>query len=105
MKIFESLENLNVSEECLSNIVSLVEEYINEISDDFIAKRRIPAKEERDRKIIRHGKTMSCENPKGDEELLKLRQDAIDRLDKFDKHVKRYKELKKEGKIKGLKKD
>ena len=48
---------------------------------------------------------MSCENPKGDEELLKLRQDAIDRLDKFDKHVKRYKELKKEGKIKGLKKD
>ena len=34
MDIFESLENLNVSEACLSDIINMVEEYINEISDD-----------------------------------------------------------------------
>ena len=30
--IFESLENLNVSEECFEDIIGLVEEYINEVS-------------------------------------------------------------------------
>ena len=34
MDIFESLENLNVSEECFDEIIGLVEEYINEVSDD-----------------------------------------------------------------------
>lgn len=33
MDIFESLENLNVSEECFEDIVGLVEEYIQEKSD------------------------------------------------------------------------
>ena len=32
MDIFESLENLPVSEECFEDIISIVEEYINEIS-------------------------------------------------------------------------
>ncbi len=32
MSIFENLENLNVSEECLEDILNLVEEYINEVS-------------------------------------------------------------------------
>ena len=32
MSIFESLENLNVSEECFEDIVSIVEEYIHEVS-------------------------------------------------------------------------
>ena len=105
MNIFESLENLNVSEECFQEIKLLIEAMINEVSDKFIEKRRIPAKEERDKKIVRHGKTMSYENPKGDEELLKIRQEAIDRLNDFDEKVKRYKELKKEGKIKPCKKD
>ena len=34
MNIFESLENLNVSEECFNDIMGIVEEIINEISDD-----------------------------------------------------------------------
>ena len=33
MDIFESLENLPVSESCFDDIIGLVEEYINEISD------------------------------------------------------------------------
>ena len=36
MDIFESLENLNVSEECFKNIIELVEEYINELRDETI---------------------------------------------------------------------
>ena len=31
MNIFESLENLNVSEECFDDIIGIVEEYINEL--------------------------------------------------------------------------
>ena len=31
MDIFESLENLNISEECFNDILALVEEYVNEI--------------------------------------------------------------------------
>ena len=31
MDIFESLENLNVSEECFDDIIGIVEEYINEL--------------------------------------------------------------------------
>ena len=36
MDIFESLENLNVSEECFQSILSIIEEYINETSKDTI---------------------------------------------------------------------
>lgn len=34
MNIFESLENLNVSEECFDEIMGLVEEYISETSNE-----------------------------------------------------------------------
>lgn len=105
MNIFESLENLNVSEGCFQDIKALVETFINEVSDKFISKVRIPAGEKTAVKIIRHGKTMSSENPEGDPELLKIRQDAIDKLDNFDKKVRKYKELKRTGKIKPCKKD
>ena len=38
MDIFESLENLNVSEECFDEIMGLVEEYINELKNSTIEK-------------------------------------------------------------------
>ena len=38
MDIFESLENLNVSEECFDDIMGIVEEIINEVSDRKIRK-------------------------------------------------------------------
>lgn len=38
MNIFESLENLNVSEECFEDIVGLVEEYINEMNIFTVGK-------------------------------------------------------------------
>ena len=36
MDIFESLENLNISEECFDEIIDMVEEYINEVSDKTV---------------------------------------------------------------------
>ena len=37
MNIFESLENLNVSEECFDDVLRIVEEYISEIYDSTVA--------------------------------------------------------------------
>ena len=38
MDIFESLENLNVSEECFKDIINIVEKRINEVSDELADK-------------------------------------------------------------------
>jgi hypothetical protein len=38
MNIFESLENLNVSEECFDEIMKIVEGYINELKNETIEK-------------------------------------------------------------------
>ena len=38
MSIFESLENLNVSEECFDDIMDLVEEIINEVTVDYVSR-------------------------------------------------------------------
>ena len=40
MNIFESLENLNVSEECFEDIVSIVEGIINELKDGTYRRTR-----------------------------------------------------------------
>ena len=48
MNIFESLESLNVSEECFNDILNIVEEIINEVSKDMLAqaaKNSIPNRE------------------------------------------------------------
>jgi hypothetical protein len=39
MDIFESLENLNVSEECFDEIIGIVEELINEDIKSYIVKK------------------------------------------------------------------
>lgn len=70
MDIFESLESLNVSEECFDEISSLVEEYINEyikqskmqqLADVYIKRKNNvkdapegPEKEEAQRKLNRN---------------------------------------------------
>ena len=40
MNIFESLENLNVSEECFDDIINIVEEIINQLNDTTIQSMR-----------------------------------------------------------------
>ena len=94
MDIFESLENLDVSEECFNNIMSIVEEVINEVSKDYLNDKREKANIKVTKAIIRHGKTMTPENPKGNPHLMKIRQDSIDRLKKYDEKCKEYLEKK-----------
>ena len=94
MDIFESLENLNVSEECFDEIMGIVEEVINEVSKDYLNDKREKANVKVTKAIIRHGKTMTPENPKGNPHLMKIRQDSIDRLKKYDEKCKEYLEKK-----------
>lgn len=46
MNIFESLENLPVSEACFNDVISLIESYINELEEETVDK----AREERTRR-------------------------------------------------------
>ena len=54
MDIFESLENLNVSEECFEDIVGLVEEYLSETNREMrykAAKNSLSQREEQAKKV------------------------------------------------------
>ena len=58
MDIFESLENLNVSEECFEDIVGLVEEYINELYPATTKN----VKKAYDRRVKQHNKNVRAHN-------------------------------------------
>ena len=92
-EIFENLRE-NVSEACFEDIVSIVEGYISEVSKDWLEKKEEHAKEEKNAAIGRHGRSMTPENPEGNPELFKLRQDSIERLKKFRKRKTEYLENK-----------
>ena len=54
MDIFESLENLDVSEECFNDILGIVEEYINETTRELrykAAENSLPQREEQVKKV------------------------------------------------------
>lgn len=54
MSIFESLENLNVSEECFDDIMGIVEEIINELENKTVGsmyKKRQEAEKRADDKV------------------------------------------------------
>lgn len=67
---------------------------INEVSKEFLKDKDNKAKVKVLKAIIRHGETITPENPKGDTELLKIRQDSIDRLKKYREKCKDYLEKK-----------
>lgn len=92
-RIFENLRE-SVSEACFEDIVSMVEELINEVSKDWLDKKEDHAKEEKNAAIGRHGRSMTPENPEGDPELFKKRQDSIERIKKFRKKKSEYLENK-----------
>lgn len=94
MSFMKITENLKVSEACLNDIIDIVEEYINEVSKDYLNDKREKANIKVTKAIIRHGKTMSPENPKGNPHLMKIRQNSIDRLKKYDEKCKEYLEKK-----------
>ena len=67
---------------------------ISEVSKEFLKDKDDKAKVKVLKAIIRHGETMTPENPEGDPELLKIRQDSIDRLKKYREKCKDYLEKK-----------
>lgn len=73
---------------------SLSEEIINEISDKLKRNAQRKMKHIRDIALIKHGLTMNPENPDGDPELAKERQDAVERDKKFDKAILTHNEFK-----------
>lgn len=112
MDIFESLENLNVSEECFEDIIGIVEAIINEVSDEYINKhwdkiadKLGDEKEYADKIEKRYKDGWSCYNF---DDVLRSRsrvKKVEDRKDKYENAVRRYKELKRQGKIKPFKKE
>ena len=78
MDIFESLENLNVSEECFDDIVSIVEEILSEEDDFEFFQNYMKKEREKDRKKLEKLKSEG----KGDSEAARriekaFRNDAI----------------------------
>lgn len=98
-RIFEGLRE-SVSEACFEDIVSMVEEYISEVSKDWLESKEEHARNEKNRMIGKHGLTMTPENPEGDPKLAQKRRAAIERIKKFRKRKAEYLEnkAKKEGK-------
>lgn len=72
MDIFESLENLNISEECFNDILNLVEEYISEVKANTL--RRAIGNNYEDR-MNRYHQTMKDYN-KSKEELEKFQNNS-----------------------------
>ena len=101
MNIFESLESLNVSEECFEDIVSIVEGIINELKDGTYRRMRDIAKaladeqekvlplvkDEKDRKFV-------------EKDIAKRKRQALKAEQKYENQVvdrakKKYEESKK----------
>ena len=113
MDIFESLENLSVSEACLNDIINIVEEYINEVSDDW--KRRAQGQAyhasaaafdkeqaEKDGYYNIGGYKYSRE---AIEKAVKDRIKADKRFDKLNRAIEKHNKAKAEGRIKPAKKE
>lgn len=112
MNIFESLENLSVSEECFDEIMGLVEEVINEVSDkwkqnckDNAANIKAYFRKKYDRAESAYEKEPSSKN--GDYVLdarIPLSK-AERREEKLLKAIEKHNKAKAEGRIKPAKKE
>ena len=91
--LFESLK-VNVSEACFEDIMSMVEEFISEVSKDWLNRKEDHANTEKNRIIGKHGLTITPDNPEGDPNLAKERQASIERIKKFRKRKAEYLEKK-----------
>ena len=112
MNIYESLENLNVSEECFDEIMGIVEEIINEVSDEWkqACKDSARSKSEYFRRKYDEARSNYAENrssKNGDKVLdASVLSDKADRReDKLNKAIEKHNKAKAEGKIKPVKKE
>ena len=112
MNILENLENLNVSEECFNDIMGLVEEVINEVSDEWKQACKDSAREKSDyfKRKYNEAKDAYAENrssKNGDKVLdaIVLSDKADRREDILNKAIEKHNRAKAEGKIKPAKKE
>lgn len=112
MNIFESLENLNVSEACFEDIVKIVEEMINEVSDKWKQMHLDKAKD-----ITQYFKNKygEAKDKYREERSSKNGDEVLDASAKLAKHqsreeklenaIKKHDKAKAEGRIKPIKKE
>lgn len=112
MNIFENLENLQVSEECFNDILNIVEEIINEVSDEWKQACKDSAREKSEyfKRKYNEARDAYAENrssKNGDKVLdaIVLSDKANRREDKLNKAIERHNRAKAEGKIKPAKKE
>ena len=112
MDIFESLENLSVSEACLSDIINMVEEYINEVSDkwkDDCMKSAIDKKiyfnSKYDDARDAYHKEPSSKNGDRVLDMLLLANKHSDKEEKLRNAIAKHNKAKAEGRIKPAKKE
>ena len=86
MNIFESLESLNVSEKCFDDIMSIVEEILNEDTESYAEKKAAQLKGKRDDSAYRvYGSKYNPETVKRHEGAYnKAFQNTNKRIDKFE---------------------
>ncbi len=72
MNIFESLENLNISEECFNDILNIVEEYINEVYSVTDVKQR--AAKVKESRLGALKKSKNLQNPNTQRNLARARR-------------------------------
>ena len=87
MNIFESLENLQVSEECFNDILSIVEEIINEVSRGEVGKRIQKALEEIDKKAEKVDNKEGEEKEEAKTELVKYSHEQLPKIDRITNKV------------------
>ena len=112
MNISESLSTLNVSEDCYNEIMKLVEEYINEISKESVAKIEDTLDREciKDSNKFLNAKNKAFYNPneqteKEFKEVEKEYSTKNKKRDKFKLTAKKWGEAKRKGKIKPYEKE
>ena len=74
MDIFESLENLEISEECFNDIMDIVEEVINELKNETIEKTL-----DKHRERVMNAKAAGKDNPEDTEKYYKATDRAEER--------------------------
>ena len=112
MDIFESLENLNVSEECFGDIVSIVEAIINEVSDEWKQMHLDKAKDitqyfrnKYDRARDKYREERSSKNGDAVLDASALFSKHQKREEKLIDAIKKHNKAKAEGRIKPIKKE
>ena len=88
MDIFESLKNLNVSEECFDDIVTMVEAVINEL-DSETEKRALKERERRTNNALATADLLKAIGSKGAKEAEEKYQESVKKFVQDKEHIEK----------------